>query len=123
MISQYKRKLLDLNEPLELYRCLNRKGFIFSVRQKGLVVGHTSDFVLKNCNFIINKKQRYICTKTRNVHAFIKGYIGTKDDITSNFSFILKYDPYINKGFTVLSEEINNSKIVYLQENKILCQL
>jgi len=125
MIFPYKNRDIDYNKTVDFYRCLNRKGYIFSLRQNGLVVGHTDNIILKNCKFIINQtsKERCIRTQSRNVHAFINGFIGNIDDIKNQFSFILNYNPYISKGFYTSLGEINKCKIIYIQNKTILCQI
>jgi len=125
MIYPYKNRKLNLNKPVDFYRCLNRKGYIFSLRQNGLVVGHTDNIILKGCELIINQngKQRCIKTQSRNVHAFIRGFIGNIDDIKTSFSFILNYNPYIDKGFYTSLGEINKCKTIYIQNKNILCQI
>jgi len=123
-MQQYKNRVLNVNEPVEFYRCLNRKGFIFSIRQDGKVVGHTDKIILKDCDLIINKsgKDRCIRTQSRNVHAFIRGYIGTIDDIQNSPSFILNYNPYEDISFNIQGSEVNKAKTVYIQGRAILCQ-
>lgn len=128
-IKSFKDREVDVTKPVDLYRCLNRKGFTFSVRQGGKVVGHTSDIVLKNCELIVNKsgKQRCITSQTRNVHAFVRGTIGTREDIENSFSFILNYNPYNDKNFFIRitdeEAEIEKCRTVYLQNNQIYCQI
>jgi hypothetical protein len=126
-IKTYKNRKLDVSKPVELYRCLNRKGFTFSVRQNGLVVGHTSNIILRDCDLIVNEsgKDRCITSKTRNVHAFVRGLIN--DEVFLEFSFLLRYEPYIDLGFyyKVHDEKIQITKVkcVYLADNKIYCQI
>lgn len=91
-----------MEKPVEIYRCLTRKGHVFSVRQNGLVVGHTSNFCIKDCEYFINKsgKDRAINTGQRNVHAYVKGYISDTDkNIVNYYTFELKYDPFSKGGF------------------------
>lgn len=71
----FKNRVIDYSKPVEVYRCLNRKGFIFSVRQNNFVVAHTAHFVLKDCEFIINEygKQKYVKQKeTMSQHVVLK---------------------------------------------------
>lgn len=124
MFKSYKNRTIDFSKPVEIYRCLNKKGVVYSIRQNGLVVSHTTNFVLKDCTFLINKsgKQLSIKTQIRNVHAFIKGYLTTHDDIKNTFSYQLFYYPFLNKKFIVNNQEIEKADIVYTQENKVMVQ-
>lgn len=124
-MENYKNRKVDKNKPVELYRCLNRKGFIFSIRQEGKVVAHTDKVLLKDCELIVNKsgKQRSVQTKVRNVHAYVRGFLGDYNDVLNSFSFLLNYNPYVKEGFTIQNTEINKCSRVYIQENKIYCQL
>lgn len=125
-IQKFKSRELDLSKPVEMYRCLNRKGFVFSLRQGGKVVGHTTNIILKDCEFIVNKsgKARCIKNKTRNVHAIVKGII--TEEVLSKFSFILRYNPYLKIGFhfKVYDElvEIHKADVVYIKNNSIKFQ-
>lgn len=125
MIDPYKERAVDLNRPVEMYRCLNRSGFTFSIRQFGQVVGHTSDIVLKDCVFRVSKggKKRCIEEKTRNVHAYIKGTVGIKEDIFMTASFKLDYDPYSELGFNSPTlGEVNSARVVYMVNNRMMFQ-
>ena len=125
MIINYKNRILDTTQKVDFYRCLNRKGYTFSLRQNGKVVAHTNRIILKDCELIVNKagKERYIKTNSRNVHAFIRGYLGEIKDIKDSFSYILRYDPYSEIGFNVQGTEITECDVAYIQENKIYCQV
>lgn len=125
----FKKRKLDFDEPVHIYRNLNRKGRVFSIKQKGLVVAHTEYFVLKDCSFIIQKKakEKAIKEQRRNVHAFIKGYLGTEEDILNSFSWILKYDPFYKKGFIVCNDhkeyDVKKAFTVYTQGNYLMTQI
>src|SRR5690554_667673 len=76
----YKNREINLEKEVEVYRCLNRKGKVYSIKQDGLVVAHTDALTMRDVKFIINQsgKKRCIDKKVRNVHAYIKGKIATK---------------------------------------------
>ena len=125
-ITPYKNRELDISKKVRMYRCLNRKGFIFSLNQNGKVVGHTNNIVLKDCNLIVleSGKKRCLKEKQRNIHAFVEGYLGNENDIKLSFSFLLKYNPYENKNFyTSIAGEISKCNVVYIKNNKIYCQI
>lgn len=126
-MKSYKNRKVDFDKPVELYRCLNRKGFTFSVRQNGLVVGHTNDIVLKHCDLIVNQsgKDRCITSKSRNVHAFVRGLISSEPFL--EYSFLLGYEPYLDLGFYYKIQDekvqIHKAKCVYLDKTNIYCQI
>lgn len=122
---QYKNREVILTEPIEFYRCLNRKGFTFSIRQNGRVVAHTNKIILKDCQFMVNLggKNNCIANRQRNVHAYIKAYIGETKDIKSEESDLLKYNPYSELLFNVMGSNITKAEVVYIQDRNIYCQL
>jgi hypothetical protein len=91
-VTPFKNRELDRNKAVDLYRCLNRKGFVFSLRQNGRVVGHTDDITLANVEFKVNTAghKRYLREKQRNVHAFARGFV-TSSEQMENFRPLL-YD-------------------------------
>ena len=124
-MEPFKGREIDYDKPVEVYRCLNRKGKIFSIRQNGLVVAHTGAFILKDCELIVNKagKKRSMETGERNVHAFIKGYLTDIYDIKLTMSWLLRYDPFSELGFHIifdgwLTEELKKARIVYFTNKK-----
>ena len=108
-INPFKGRTLNLEKPVRVYRCLNRKGTIFSVQQGGKVIGHTSDISLENVEFKINQsgKTKAINTKQRNVHAFVCGMISEIKGIPSRK---ISYNPFLENGFyfTDNKEDVKN---------------
>lgn len=100
-IKSYKNRAIDITRPVEIYRCLNRKGKMYSIRQDGLVVGHTDNICLRDCKFIVNEagKRRCITEQQRNVHAYIQGELSTIE-WNIHRMWEVKYNPYSEKGFT-----------------------
>jgi len=105
-IQSFKGREVNLNLPVKIYRCLNRKGVVFSVQQKGKVVGHTSDFTLVNAVFKVSKagQKRARESQTRNVHAFVVGnvvgnFIGEQKKVR------VKYNPFLNDFFYIEGSE------------------
>ena len=78
-IEPYKGRTVDMKRRVEVYRNLTKKGAMiwYSVRQGGLVIGHSRSIHLKNCYFTVNEsgRQRVIDTGHKNVHAFVTGFI------------------------------------------------
>jgi len=76
-ITQFKGRTIDFKSEVEVYRCLTRKGRIYSIRQNRVVVAHATCLMLRNVKFFVNKagQNRARMTKQRNVHAYMKGKI------------------------------------------------
>lgn len=128
MIIPFKNRIVDLEQPVYMYRCLNRKGFTFSIKQNGLVVGHTTNLILKNCEFIVNKagKLKALETGIRNVHAFIKGYIGDLDNLHPyKVKLELNYNPFSVTKFTAgsMMTNIDRGDAVYFYKQKLYVQI
>lgn len=128
-ITTFKNRKIDFSQPVRIYRNLNRKGQVYSVWQKGFVVAHMKEFVLRDVTFVVNKsgKERAIRTKTRNVHAFIEGLLVDFDNVLFEFSYNLYYKPFTKDGFFVklLGEqeillEVSKAEIVYKTEESNL---
>jgi hypothetical protein len=98
---------------------------VFSVRQDGLVVGHTDNIVLKNCVMVVNQsgKERCLKTKSRNVHAFVTGFIGGLEDIKNMFTFKLNYNPYEARGFFCSEGQVDKCDVLYLQDRNVMIQI
>lgn len=124
-MKSYKNRVIDKNKLIQIYRNLNKKGVIYSVRQSGKVVAHTNTIVIKNCHFKINEggKQRYLETGRKNVHAYIEGYLATIQEIELVVSYQIKYNIKSETGFRILFSDIKSCKIVYTQNNKLFCQI
>lgn len=113
-ITPYKGRLINFNKNVDVYRCLTRKGKVYSIRQKGLVVAHTTCLMIRDAKFKINKEgqKRARITKTRNVHAFITGKVclngqfgltaaqGEKD-VDALLPANIVYNPFKNDTFVV----------------------
>ncbi len=112
-IQPFKERTLNLEKPVRVYRCLNRKGTIFSVQQGSKVVGHTSNISLDNVDFKINQsgKTKAIKTKQRNVHAFVFGMVS---EIKGTPSRKISYNPFLQNGFFFIDnkEEIKSAEKV-----------
>lgn len=107
----YKERSYDPSKPVQVYRNLSRS--CYSIRQSGLVIGH-SDFVcLENCKFVVieSGRQRVLKTKEKNVHAFIQGYITKKNTKPKN---VVKYNPYLNEKFMQGKSQIHESDYAYI---------
>jgi len=121
-MTPFKNRTIDRKQPVEVYRNLHRGGY--SIRQDGLVVAHSKDIVIKDCTFHIRSSAHKLFKKTgeRNVHAFVKGLLGTREDILLQYSHVLYYD--LNNGLFFAGDlPILSANIVYSQDSKTLVQL
>lgn len=100
IVKSYKNRTLNPTKPVEVYRNLNKKGVVYSVRQDGLVVGHTEKIYLVDAEFIVNQsgRKRAVKEQKRNVHAFIRGYARNSGS-PSGFYSQFTYDPFKYTGF------------------------
>lgn len=106
LIINYKNRKINYNEPVEVYRNLNKKGRWYSIRQNGLVVAHCTSCTLKNCTFHVSQKvsERVKKTKKREVHAWIKGTIVDKSFMPCKKKVV--YNPYINYYFKYRAKKV-----------------
>lgn len=105
VITPFKGRTIETDQTIDVYRNLNRKGRVYSIRQNGKVVAHTTAICIKDCEFIVNGsgKSRAINTMQRNVHAFVRGLYCTSGMGTSaernDLPVSISYNPYLEKGF------------------------
>ena len=97
IIEPFKCRNIDLTKNVDVYRCLNKKGKVYSIKQNGKVVGHTSCLRLKDAKFVIHKSGQERCkvTGTNNSHALVRGIIDMKIIFnTEGYLNKVTYDPY-----------------------------
>ena len=75
-------QLIDEKKSVQVYKNLH-KG-CWSVRQAGKVVAHLDYICLKNCNFHVGESGRDRVRKegSKNVHAYVTGFVPSTDEIT-----------------------------------------
>lgn len=112
MLIPYKNRELNPNKPVEIYRNLNKPGKTFSIRQNGLIIGHSNSLLLKDCEFIVNEagRKRVISQKRKNVHAFIRGELLNCDAEHLDYGEIT-YNPYKIKAFYLMERKSNLLKL------------
>lgn len=118
-IVSYKGREVNINEPVWIYRNLHSKDVSYSVRQKGLVVGHTNSLSVKDARFVVNQKGKERVQKEgrKNVHAFIRGMVDEGltpvDKIT--------YNPYKDIGFHFQASgtEVTNVDMVVINQTGV----
>lgn len=81
----------DPNKPVHVYKNIRQKKF--SIRQNGRVVAHLDKVLLKDCEFKVQPagRQKVLDTKTKNVHAYVKGFIVSS---TPKLVTQVYYNPY-----------------------------
>lgn len=105
VIYSFKDRTIDTENPIEVYRNLNRQGKVYSIRQNGIVVAHTTAICIKDAEFVVNKsgKAKAIKTKERNVHAFVRGFYAMNGMGTTakrnDLPIKILYNPFSNLGF------------------------
>lgn len=132
-IKPYKGRTLNPTEPVEVYRCLNRQGKTFSIRQDGLVIGHSDLLVIRRASFIVSASGKNRCRSSgiRNVHAFVRGFITNPDknlmELFLDFHMnqggykIIKYDAYSELGFHTArtKEEVESASSVVIKKGEV----
>lgn len=100
-ITYFKDRDIDFDKCVDVYRCLNRKGHTFSIRQNGYVVAHTTDISLLEVVFHVNYSGKVRANKTmqRNVHAYLTGKINTS--VVAPLDIRITYNPFNDMGFHV----------------------
>jgi|TARA_B100000035_G_scaffold126318_4_gene107541 hypothetical protein len=100
------RYKIDRSRSVEVYRNLHKN--CYSVKQDGLVKGHTDEVYLIDCTFHVNEKgrDRVRRKKRKEVHAWVKGRI-TEDYNTDlmpppNYKDKVHYNPYSHDAFMTL---------------------
>jgi len=119
-IELYKERSVDFNKSVTVYRCLNRRGNVYSIKQGSLVVAHTTNLTLRDITFHVDEsgRQRCIKKKQRNVHAWAIGYIN--DTFIKCYREIF-YNPYKNESFVLKNEKshIDKAKLLSICDNSI----
>lgn len=127
-IVPFKERAINLEERVQVYRNLHRAGRTYSVKQKGLVVAHTTRICLRNCNFVVQEKARQRCLKSgeRNIHAWIDGFIsgsGMGTTAAKNDLPKLTYNPRVDKGFmhslTINPRPVKHANFVICNEDGV----
>lgn len=103
MIVPYKNRMYDLNfdDPVEVYRNVNKKGVWYTIRQRDYVVAHADEVNLINAEFIVQPAGQKKVKKTgvKNVHAWVRGEIIKVRGESDSKPFQVKYNPKKMKTF------------------------
>lgn len=118
-MKSYKDRELDPALPVEVYRCLNRKGRQFSIRQRGHPRAHTTSIKLENVEFKVNPsgKRRARESGIRSVHATLHGRITNKE--LKNSIGEISYNPFSKEGFLCNGRPITKSYYIEITPESI----
>jgi hypothetical protein len=117
-VIPFKGRKLNVENPIHVYRNLNRKGKVYSIRQKGVVVGHTTAICMRQCTFVVNDsgKAKAVRTMVRNVHAYINGHISDNWQMVGKEQNVkVNYRPFNNLAFyhTIGQKDFNIESAVF----------
>jgi len=96
IITPFKDRVIDFNKTVDVYRCLNKEGKVYSIKQGGKVIGHTSQLRLKDATFVIHKSGQEKCKVSgiNSAHALVRGKVWlTVVDDKEHWNKVT-YDPY-----------------------------
>ena len=117
-INPYKQRVLNLFKPVCVHRNLNcpkGQNKKYSIKQNGLVIGHSNELILWNVEFKVSKagRARVLKEKQKNVHAYVKGIVSQSiDDPDLVFDKKITYNPYLSENFLCEDEIINKAPFV-----------
>lgn len=115
MIDLKEGKTFDPNKPVTVYRNLSNKRL--SIKQCGYVIGYTDSIYLTDVTFHSQKSGRERCRreKQRNVHAWAKGYVNEKFNVSG---YSITYNPYKYDTFVDENEEaVHKVNKLYINNN------
>ena len=112
----YQGKQVDVYRNLNLAK-RDKSVYVWSVRYKGKVIGHTKDINLVNCNFrvaestrlkIVDKGHRAVC-------AFVRGTLSLSDiDVVGDK---VHFNPFTDKQFHTNGKDITKASSVSFKDN------
>lgn len=121
LLNEYDEQvaLLNLEKPIELYKNLHTNAY--SVRQ-GRVLFHTHNLSLRDVTFVVRQsgRMRVLASKTKNVHAFIKGWVCPTVESTD---LLIRYNPYEADSFLCNGDKIRKAQTCRIEQQKISVQL
>ena len=102
------RNPFDPDLPVKVYWNLHRN--LYSIQQRGLVVGHTDRIALRDATFKVNQagRNRVLKEKKKNVHAFVVGFIDERPQLFWDVKIV--YNPYKYNSFRLWSNDTKTVK-------------
>lgn len=105
-LKSFRKRKIDYSKKVFVYRNLHNKYYPYSLKQNGFVVARAKSIMLTDCDFVVHEKgrQRVLKTKTKNVHAYVKGFVSKIgacgcDPRKNSLHIKIKYDPYKSRYF------------------------
>lgn len=119
MLKAYKNRILDYSKKVLVYKNLHNN--LYNVKQNNKVIAQGYDFMLTNVETSINEKSRLrvIKTNTKNVHAYLVGYLANDIMYTYLKENRITYNPYVNSNFICNNEKFFNSDKVYISKDGV----
>lgn len=127
--TPFKDRTLNPALPVKVYRNLHKD--CYSVKQDGVVVGHTQRINLRDCTFHVSAalRDKVRESKVKNVHALIQGYV---TDNMDEFHFYratpsrvkqVYYNPYLCDSFVINggNDTIESAPLVAMTWNEVGC--
>jgi hypothetical protein len=128
VIKPFKDREVDLTKTVDVYRCLNQSGKVYSIKQRGKVIGHTSQLKLRDASFVIHKagKERCKVTGINNPHALVRGKIDTIPLNGDKHMNKVTYDPFVDNTYICHTTgepfEIHHASSVIFTKNGIFVE-
>lgn len=125
IITPFKERTIDRTKPVKLYRCLNRRGHVYSLKQNGYVVGHTEQIKLIDCVSHVSKSGQSRCrnSKQRNVHAWLEGRLPQFGYLSDFVGREVTYNPYKNDSFVYKDDDnwepFDSVDVITVKEGKV----
>lgn len=124
MIIPFKDRTVDPSKKIWVYRNLHAKTpeQKYSIRQNGLVVGHTNNLIMSNCEFRVGQKgrERVLRTGQKNVHSFIVGEISDFLPHNSDNWRAVRYNPYDAEYFHLTGTDLPVYRAVFVKVGDII---
>ncbi len=99
-ISLFRGRDIDVSRPVQIYRNLHGKAEKkYSIRQGGLVCGHTNQLILRDVTFVVSPlgRARVLDSGRKNVHAYARGHIHPSGEYgfgaAEDLPWPITYDP------------------------------
>ena len=109
--ADYQGRVVDVYRNLNLAK-KDKSVYVWSVRYKGRVIGHTKDITLVDCNFRVSESTRLkiVAQGHRAVCAFVRGTL-TMSDIDVVGSKV-HFDPFTDQNFHTDGNDIATGRLL-----------
>ena len=111
-----------IGKRVAVYFNLRRR--CWSIRHRGLVVGHCDSVTLHGAHFVVSEagRQRVLKERRKNVHAYVVGTVGAIGGVgPGGLTIGVSYNPY--KGGTFVrvgtGEGINAAPVAHLDHGRV----